>query len=227
MKAVIGVVLLGVVLPALSKECAQLYEENGLSPNFNETIAHAIHSLTLNELRKFNPLAEELNGVPVVNPRLNDPTETERVIPHAPEEEINKNFVSEAMNTIDSVMSQVGQSGDQFGTNWPLVARIVHKFHMKDTWAKIKEEFDLMKQPSKDLCVCLKDTKKNGIFQAVDWVARQYRTAPLFTLLNKPLPKLKDAKSWEVWRARLVQYYDSQAITDAATYLSCVLNHTG
>jgi len=50
------------------------------------------------------------------------------------------------MNTIDSVMSQVGQSGAQFGTNWPIVARIVHKFHMKDTWAKIKEEFDLMKQ---------------------------------------------------------------------------------
>jgi len=70
-----------------------LYKENGLSPNFNETIAHAIHSLTLNELRKFNPLAVELNGVPVVNPRLNDRTETERVIPHAPEEEISNIYI--------------------------------------------------------------------------------------------------------------------------------------
>ena len=61
-----------------------------MSKNLNETIAHAIHSLTLNELRKFNPDAEIDNGVPVVNPRLNDPTTNVRVVPNAPEEAIGE-----------------------------------------------------------------------------------------------------------------------------------------
>lgn len=64
--------------------CFQLYTEAGLSSNFNETIAHAIHSLTLNELWAFNPAATEENGIPVVNPRLNDPTTNVRVVPNAP-----------------------------------------------------------------------------------------------------------------------------------------------
>lgn len=42
--------------------------------------------MTLNVLREFEPSAKAENGVPVVNPRLNDPTETERVVAHAPEE---------------------------------------------------------------------------------------------------------------------------------------------
>ena len=61
-----------------------------MSKNLNETIAHAIHSRTLNELRKFNPDAEIDNGVPVVNPRLNDPTTNVRVVPNAPEEAIGE-----------------------------------------------------------------------------------------------------------------------------------------
>lgn len=61
-----------------------------MSKNLNETIAHAIHSLTLNELRKFNPNARADNGVPVVNPRLNDPTTSDRVILNAPEEMIGE-----------------------------------------------------------------------------------------------------------------------------------------
>ena len=63
-----------------------------MSTNYNETIAHAIHSLTLNELRKFNPEAKEENGIPVVNPRLNDPTTTTRVVSHAPMEMLGQSF---------------------------------------------------------------------------------------------------------------------------------------
>ena len=59
-----------------------------MTEKFNETVAHAIHSMTLNALREFEPTAKVENGVPVVNPRLNDPAETELVIPHAPEEKL-------------------------------------------------------------------------------------------------------------------------------------------
>ena len=68
----------------------QIFKIHGMSSNFNETIAHAIHSLTLNELRKFNPEAKENNGVPVVNPRINDPTISNRVVSHAPSETIGE-----------------------------------------------------------------------------------------------------------------------------------------
>lgn len=56
-------------------------------------MAHAIHSLTLNELRKFEPTARKDNFVPVVNLRLNDPQETERVKQHAPEETLGNPVV--------------------------------------------------------------------------------------------------------------------------------------
>lgn len=67
----------------------QLYKSY-LSPNFNESVAHAIHSITWNELLKFEDNAPVLNGIPVVNPRLNDPNETERVTMNAPVESIGK-----------------------------------------------------------------------------------------------------------------------------------------
>ncbi|KAF6032539.1 hypothetical protein EB796_009140 [Bugula neritina] len=95
---------------------------------------------------------------------------------------------------------------------------------MKDLWAMLRENYDLIDQPEDDICECLKDTKSNGIYEAVDWVARHYKHGTPITLLNRPIPKLTDAKTWGVWKYRLLHYYDSQAISDAVTYLRCVLD---
>jgi hypothetical protein len=52
--------------------CSELYYLYDMSDNFNETIAHTIHSMTVQGLRMFNPRATEHNNVPTVNHDISD-----------------------------------------------------------------------------------------------------------------------------------------------------------
>ncbi len=52
--------------------CNDLYYLYDMSNNFNETIAHTIHSMTVQGLRMFNPRATEQNNVPTVNHDISD-----------------------------------------------------------------------------------------------------------------------------------------------------------
>lgn len=47
-----------------------------MSKNFNETIAHTIHSMNVQGLRLFNPQATEDNRVPTVNHNIRDEVST-------------------------------------------------------------------------------------------------------------------------------------------------------
>jgi len=55
-------------------------------------------------------------------------------------------FDGEAMNTIDTILSTIGQPTDGLGPNWSPLERVVHKFHMKDLWAMLRENYDLVDQ---------------------------------------------------------------------------------
>ena len=57
---------------AAESRCGELYVSYDLSRNFNETIAHTIHSMTVQGLRLFNPRATEDNRVPTVNHNIKD-----------------------------------------------------------------------------------------------------------------------------------------------------------
>ena len=50
------------------------------------------------------------------------------------------------MNTVDMILTQIGQPTDGLGPNWSPLERVVHKFHMKDLWATVKAEYDMMDQ---------------------------------------------------------------------------------
>lgn len=79
--------------------------------------------------------------------------------------------------------------------------------------------------PEATTCVCLRDTRANGIKAAVEWVAKHYETGTPITLLNRPIPKLTDAHAWSVWKQRLLHYYTPAALHDAAVYLYCATHH--
>ncbi|WP_395239419.1 hypothetical protein, partial [Salmonella sp. s54412] len=53
------------------------------------------------------------------------------------------------------------------------------------------------------------------------WVAEHYKTGTPITLMNRPIPKLKDAKSWGIWKKRLLHYYRQPALYDSSLYLYC------
>lgn len=57
---------------AAQSSCSELYASYDLSKNFNETIAHTIHSMNVQGLRLFNQRATENNRVPTVNHNIRD-----------------------------------------------------------------------------------------------------------------------------------------------------------
>ena len=61
---------------AAQSSCSKLYSSYDLSKNFNETIAHTIHSMNVQGLRLFNPRATEDNRVPTVNHNIKDEVST-------------------------------------------------------------------------------------------------------------------------------------------------------
>jgi len=202
--------------------CTSILQRAGLSSRYNETIGHAIHSMTVEGLQLFNPSAGRLNNVPTVNKDLSD--RSKLVLDSAPLDPWGSDFTMVTMNVIDNVLSKVGTTDDGLGPHWTPVERLTHVFHMWDLWETIKtKSYEIVEAnpPTEDACLCLRDTKSNGIYNAVEWVAEHYLSGTPITLLNRAIPPLTDASSWAVWKERLLHYYKEDALFDAAMYLYC------
>lgn len=148
-----------------SSTCERSFKEAGLSPNFNETIAHSVHSMTVQALRRFNPRVTVHNRVPTVNL---DRKAKDKVIPFAPDYPTGHDFSTETMNMIDRILSDIGNNRDGLGPNWSPLERVVHNFHMMDVWNRVHQVYDqetLQNPPSEELCSCLMQTQENGIYQ--------------------------------------------------------------
>ena len=201
--------------------CRKVIVDGGLSENFNETVAHAVHSMTVQGLQLFNSRATEDNLVPTVNM---DRQASEKVVPYAPNDPLGSDFTTFTMNTIDKILNGIGTNSDGLGPNWSPLERVVHKFHMWDLWERVHQVYEsstLVNPPKEDVCKCLMQTKENGIYGAVKWVSDHYDVGTPITLLNRPIPKLTDAKSWAVWKKRLLHYYTKDGLKDAAAFVYC------
>ncbi|CAG2223987.1 uncharacterized protein [Mytilus edulis] len=221
MRVFLAVLIVGVATAAPSQFCKDIFPISGLSKNFNETIAHAIHSLTVEGLRIFHPQATSVNHIPTVNHDLRQPN---KVLSNAPSNPIGQDFETDSMNVLDNILSNLGSHNDGLGPNWSGLERVAHSFHMWDLWMKIfNSAWKTVKAnpPHKELCKCVLDVENNGIKTAVGWVANHYKSGTPITLLNRAIPKLVDATTWTVWKNRLLHYYTDEALKDAATYLHC------
>lgn len=223
MKILLSLLLAGFALASAkpANTCHKLLLDHGFSANFNETVAHTIHSMTVQGLQLFNPKATEKNTVPTVSM---DRSSIVKVVPCAPDDPVGSDFTSFAMNTFDKILSNFGLDNDGLGPYWSPLERVAHKLHMWDVWVTVKDVYVtkvLPNPPKDDVCDCLLDTESNGIFQAVKWVSDHYDSGTPITLLNRPIPKLTDAASWAVWKERLLWYYTEQNLLDAAKYIYC------
>ena len=82
--------------------CAMQLRAGGLSANYNESIAHAIHSMTVQGLQLFNPRATEKNTIPTVNHNLHDKS-GQKVLMYAPNDQLPSDYFDFTMNMIDKV----------------------------------------------------------------------------------------------------------------------------
>lgn len=202
--------------------CAKTFPTASLTPRYNESIAHAIHSMTVDSLKLFSGKATDKNYVPTVNQDL---SKKNIVLEHAPQDAIGHDFSTMTMNIVDKILSTLGNAKDGLGEHWSPVERVAHVFHMWDLWYKIKTSAwnDVTANPPSDeVCNCLVSVESNGIKDAVAWVANHYKTGTPITLLDRPIPKLTNAQTWGVWKDRLLHYYTPEALHDAAMYLHCV-----
>jgi hypothetical protein len=207
-------------VPAALKRCDVIHPKAVLTNKYWEAIAHAIHSMDLDSLKKFQPNANERTAVPTVNLNLHNGP---KVLDYAPQlEKPSLDFATDSMALVDTILTRVGKSDDGLGPNWTPLERVVHNFHMRDLWAKIKPVFDEIEvEPA--TCKCLtSDLTANGIRPAVEWIANHYARGTPITLLNRPIPVLNDHKTWTIWRERLIHYYTPTAIHDAAYFLKCL-----
>jgi hypothetical protein len=104
MKVFITVLLavLAAVHAVPNKRCIMQLRAAGLSSNFNESIAHAIHSMTVQGLQLFNPRATEKNSIPTVNHNLHDNNGV-KVLMYAPNDPLPSDYFDFTMNMIDKV----------------------------------------------------------------------------------------------------------------------------
>ncbi|CAF0755041.1 unnamed protein product [Adineta steineri] len=223
MKAFIALFLatLAVANGIAHPRCAMQLRAAGLSPALNVSIAHAIHSMTVQGLQLFNPNANEHNTIPTVNHNLHD-KEGIKVLMYAPNDPLPTDYFGFTMNMIDKILAMVGKSDDGLGKHWSSTERLVHKFHMWDLWLRLQKEVsELSPKPSSAVCKCVLDVQSNGVLKAVQWIAAHYESGTPITLLDRPVPKLVDSVSWDFWKNDLLHYYTPEALHDAAVYLHC------
>jgi hypothetical protein len=96
----LGVLAMSHALP--QPRCAMQLRAAGLSANYNETIGHAIHSMTVQGLKLFNPRANEQNQIPTVNHNLHDKNGV-KVLMYAPNDPLPNDYFDFTMNMIDKV----------------------------------------------------------------------------------------------------------------------------
>lgn len=123
---------------AAAKSCSDAYAAAGVSDRFAETVAHAVHSLTVQDLQMFAPGTTEDNNIPTVPHNLTIVDGKVPPISHnAPDTPLPTGFDTDAMRTIDGVLSHLGEHNDGLGDVWSSLERVVHVFHMKDLWYRI------------------------------------------------------------------------------------------
>jgi len=157
--------------------CHDILIKSGASDSFDAMVAHGVHSLTLDDLKQFDPLATENNFVPTIDRDLRSEI---AILPYTPDWKSTDSsmFLTEPMKVLDSVLSHMHEK------HWDIVAfnpleRVVHAFHMKEAWARTKKEFDQIGKtrtvPSDQACSCAMDVENNGIMKVMRFTAMALR----------------------------------------------------
>lgn len=196
-------------------KCSQMLSDAGASSKFAGSVAHAVHSMTVDDLKKFYPTANENNYVPTVNKDLKA---NKAILLYAPDVNMsNGTFITDGMKTLDIVLSRMDDKQWDIKNYSPL-EKLVHAFHMKEVWAKALKQFDLIKSnpPNLETCYCALDIGHNGVMDVMKYLALVIRE-PSLVYGN---PALKDF-NWDgnVYRFNFLYVY---CISTILSSFSCI-----
>lgn len=186
MKVLLLICLVGITLVAAGKggkkakavkktTCEETMEKGGISDAFAKHVSHAIHSLTIEDIRMyFNKKAGENNNIPVVNPRLRDQP---RVIDNAPMMGYDSEFHTDGMKHFDVIMKGVNMDGWRLNS-FELLERLSHVFHMSEIWVEAGKKYKKVAKRldhDSELCACVRDIDNNGLAKYLQLTAFQIR----------------------------------------------------
>jgi len=157
--------------------CASVMKKGGLSKDFAKHVSHAIHSLTVEDIKMyFNKNVGENNNIPVVNPGLRDQP---RVLDNAPLMGYDERFETDGFKHFDVIMKGVNMDGWRL-TSFELLERLSHVFHMSEIWAAAGRKYRKIVNRGKvdkdgELCECVRDIDENGLAKYLQLTAFQIR----------------------------------------------------
>lgn len=90
----------------LASDCSSIMKQAGASSLFPEHAGHAVHALTVQDLKKFEPTVTENNRVPTVN---RDMAASDGVLLFAPDFKSpdNDKFMTDIMKILDVVLTHM------------------------------------------------------------------------------------------------------------------------
>ena len=208
-------------------------ENFSLTQQFPGIVSHAIHSLSLQDLRHyFEPNADELNGIPNVNLDLEA---DEEVLMNAPNTNYEEGFITMGLRAVDQALSHMDNPHYDMGI-YTTLERLVHTLHMQETWEMIKPIYEGLKaNPPKDknVCSCVKDIQNNGVLEFLHFIASKIRHPDagylLFKAFQDPEVKqegnehIKNEAVWKIWKKMMLEVH-SEDHYEAAVFLYCMLN---
>jgi len=173
--------------------CTTVLKNAGASPQFATLVGHAVHSLTVDDLRKFEPTVTEANKVPTINEYAKLSSDVlHRNARKKSEVSNGDRFMTEGFNTLDLVLRNMDS---RKGLDWTTLEDVAHTFHMQEMWARLVPVYQKIKaNPPADVvgaCKCAMDVENNGILQTLRVAALKWREPGLMRLPktnNQPAP---------------------------------------
>lgn len=94
--------------------------------------------------------------------------------------------MTDGIKTLDDVLSHIDEHLYDIRFYGPL-ERIAHAFHMEESWAHMKKEYDRIKAnpPNNTICECAMDIENNGVLKMLRFSAMGIRE-PQLLYGNKP-----------------------------------------
>jgi len=183
------------------QDCSVTLKAAGVSEKFPGIVAHGIHSITVEQLRKFKPDVTEKNSIPTINMDLLSDV---AILSHAPNEpSVGKSFKTDGMRSLDQVLSHMDNHKYDIG-RYDILERVAHSLHMQEVWYEAQSVYNKLKQqpPSSDVCKCALDIENNGVLHILRLIALQVREP------EHMLGKYMTWKNFAVtWDANLSTYY--------------------
>jgi hypothetical protein len=233
-------------------QCPDILKRGGASLKFSEHTSHAIHSLTVSDLQKFEQLVTIKNKVPTVN---RDMSAIDGVLLSAPDLQSadGHSYKTDVMKIVDEILMHMDDP-EYFRRYTSFVERVAHEAHMYEHWAHVLEHYNVLRDqsPGDEFCKCAMDVENNGVmdslrnaalivrepkltsdFDPTNYTQFDLRMSMLFSVVQYPTklthdlfdkPEGYQLRGKDAWVYFKANYGSKpEEVVDAALFLHCAL----